>query len=299
MSKVKIIDHVIENKNHYLRMLTDDDQIPFITTQTVRVMPNLTNNLTFYITASSEPNLFKTLCAYDSQVKVLLQDLSESVLRKCNARFQQRHRQKIVDKKSTFLAPSYMIHKSINELCCSVRSNKLTSMHFWDGAPIESYNQLGAGDYQFVIRCDYMTMLKSKETDALSKIQLRAYALRYKPLHQCSIINPHQSYVPVWSFISDEPANCENLLKSNAASSEKCSLTSTTAEKTLSESLNLTNSSTNLEGSTIKQVQSKNSSIKTHICKDHVQGPSTHISKRKQKLPKTLTCLKREYDCNL
>lgn len=99
---------------------------------------------------------------------------------------------------TSFLRPNYQNNDS-GEVTAWFKGSDKTEIYTWDGTPIASADQLGTGDYQFIIKTSLVYFGAHTSCGAIANLQARIVGLRYRPA--VKVIHNF-----AWDFNSDEPA---------------------------------------------------------------------------------------------
>lgn len=209
MNKVEILpDVLVYNKHTYLKLKYKGSAFselnePYFSTETIRInSPNIVKKLVFPINNVEEPHLFKFVRNIEKSVDGALRNMKNADLEKQIPKVMNLLKEKVQNPSSTILRPNYSEMNSVYTCFFKGNANN-TSLYTWDGVPIESPDELGVGDYQFIVRCNLVYFGPHLSCNAVANVQARVVAVRYRPTENSAA----SSVCPfTWNFSSNKTA---------------------------------------------------------------------------------------------
>lgn len=204
----------IFNKRTYLNIKIKNGDEPYYATQTVHInTPNLVKKLIFPINNIEEPHLFNFVTGLEKSVDHALRNLKNPDLEKQVPKLMLQLKNKCVDKDSIILRPNYSETNPV--YTCFFKGNpNAISMYTWEGKPIDDPKELGAGEYQFIVRANLLYFGPHTSCNAIANLQVRISSLRYRPIEL-------KKEVPLqWDFNTDKSAVLKRAISDVASSSK-------------------------------------------------------------------------------
>ena len=176
---------------------------PLLSTKSIYIGNSSTpKKLSFPISSENDAALFEVIQCLENNTDAALRKITpkHTLNKEAPVTFATVKRY-IKDKPNCFtLRPNYTKNETNNEVTGWFKGSDKTELYTWDGTPINSADELGSGEYQFIIKASLVYFGPHNSCGAIANLQARIVALRYNPLVRTQYSN-------AWDFDTNTPAS--------------------------------------------------------------------------------------------